>query len=113
MRVFARSQLYWQRNQLFRWGSSKLLAEVIPDSTLPGMWRVQLPNGHRTDMVNLSRARDAAMALAVSYLNRQEREESAMGAPPMRESVGGRLLRQPGGGNAPAHAPRTIPEGGR
>jgi hypothetical protein len=86
MRVFARSQLYWQGNHLFRWGSSKLLAEVIPDSTWPGMWRVQLPSGYLTDTVNLSRARDAAMALAVSYLNRQEREESAMAGSPMRES---------------------------
>ena len=83
MRVFARSQLYWQGNHLFRWGSSKLLAEVIPDG---GMWRVQLPSGYLTDTVNLSRARDAAMALAVSYLNRQEREESAMAGSPMRES---------------------------
>jgi hypothetical protein len=35
-------------------------------------------------MVNLSRARDAAMALAVADLNQQERQEMRAGASPMR-----------------------------
>jgi hypothetical protein len=41
----------------------KLLATVVPDRDWPGLWHVSLPNGHVTDMVNLSRAKDAAIAL--------------------------------------------------
>jgi hypothetical protein len=33
------------------------------------MWRVQCPDGSLNDMVNLTRAKDAAMALAVDWLN--------------------------------------------
>jgi len=40
------------------------LAEVVPDDRWSGMWRVKLPNGQLSDMVNLTRAKDAAMALA-------------------------------------------------
>ena len=41
-----------------------------PDRIWPGMWRVCLPDGHLTDMVNLSRAKDAAASLALAALNR-------------------------------------------
>jgi hypothetical protein len=34
------------------------------------MWRVRLADGHLTDMVNLSRARDAAASLALTVLNK-------------------------------------------
>jgi hypothetical protein len=36
------------------------------------MWRVRLPDGHVTDMVNLSRAKDAAASLALAALNRRQ-----------------------------------------
>src|SRR6266581_7966123 len=35
------------------------VGRVVPDSKYPDMWRVKLPGG-LSDMVNLSRARDAA-----------------------------------------------------
>jgi hypothetical protein len=41
----------------------KLLATVVPDPDWPGLWRVALPGGHVTDHVNLTRAKDAAIAL--------------------------------------------------
>ena len=31
---------------------------------IPGMYRVRLPDGELSDMVNLTRAKDAALALA-------------------------------------------------
>jgi hypothetical protein len=42
----------------------------LPELTWPGMWRVRLPEGYLTDMVNLSRATDAADLLALAVLNR-------------------------------------------
>jgi hypothetical protein len=44
--------------------ADRLLATVKPDKDWPGLWRVHLPNGHVTDMVNLTRAKDAALSLA-------------------------------------------------
>jgi hypothetical protein len=40
------------------------MATIVPDKTWPGMWRVRMPDGHLTDMVNLTRAKDAAVALS-------------------------------------------------
>jgi hypothetical protein len=36
---------------------------ITPDAIWPGMWRVKLPNDLLSDMVNLTRARDAAVSL--------------------------------------------------
>jgi hypothetical protein len=44
--------------------SNKVLATVIPDQTYPGMWRIQWPDGTVSDMVNLARAKDAAVVIA-------------------------------------------------
>jgi hypothetical protein len=40
------------------------VAKIVPDQQWPGMWRVQLPNGYLSDIVNRSRAKDAALTLA-------------------------------------------------
>jgi hypothetical protein len=45
-----------------RYGSHPI-AEVIPDKTWPGMWRVRTPEGHLSDMANLTRAKDAAFVM--------------------------------------------------
>jgi hypothetical protein len=42
----------------------KLPPGIVPDGVYPGMYRVRLPDGTLSDMVNLTRARDAARALA-------------------------------------------------
>jgi hypothetical protein len=55
----------WHGNRLiFR---RRVVATVIPDRDWPSMWRVRLPDGHVTDMVNYTRARDAARALAFAH----------------------------------------------
>jgi hypothetical protein len=74
-----RAEKRFYRNRaidIFRWDglqlrlkSGRLLATVEPDSKWPKMFRVRLPNGHLTDMVNLSRAKDAAVSLAMQVLN--------------------------------------------
>jgi hypothetical protein len=70
MRIHANDELYWNGNHLrLRSRSGRILATVIPDARWPGMWRVKLPNGFLSDLVNLSRAKDAATALVLAALN--------------------------------------------
>ena len=44
--------------------SKNPLAEVVPDTHWPNMWRIAWPDGRLSDMANLSRAKDAAQAIA-------------------------------------------------
>jgi hypothetical protein len=68
--------LIWDGREL-RLCSSRgvVLATIEPDQAWPGMRRIRtrLPDGYPTDMVNLSRAKDAAASLALGILN-QKRE---------------------------------------
>jgi hypothetical protein len=69
----------WKGNDLiFR---RRVVASIVPDPKWPRMWRVGLPDGHVSDMVNLSRARDAARALALKTLT-----QGRPAAPPMRQN---------------------------
>jgi hypothetical protein len=49
--------------------SRKALVEVVPDAKWPDMWRVRKADGTLTDMVNLTRAKDAALSIALATLN--------------------------------------------
>jgi len=40
------------------------LVLVVPDLDWPGMWRIAWPDGQLSDLVNLSRAKDAAEAIS-------------------------------------------------
>ena len=68
-RCFASEELVWDGLQL-RLGSvrGRILATVEPDSKWSGMYRVR-HDGNVTDMVNLTRAKDAAISIALSQLN--------------------------------------------
>ena len=51
--------------EALRYGRSRApLAHVAPDDAWPGMWRIVWPDGRRSDLVNLDRAKDAAQAIA-------------------------------------------------
>ena len=78
--IVAAKSLRWQGRDLCFRGEPVL--RLVPDATYPGMWRLQYPDGTRTDMVNLTRARDAAKALALAVLNG---EETALRAPGKRK----------------------------
>jgi len=52
----------WRGDRLFVRG--RLVAKIVPDQQWPGIWRVQLPNGFLSDIVNRSRAKDAALRVA-------------------------------------------------
>ena len=52
-------QTNWHGFEL-RLPTGRLLATVVPDANHAGMYRVRTPDGHLSDMVNISRAKDAA-----------------------------------------------------
>jgi len=54
------------KHLLLRQGSKLPVKSVVPDQVYPHMWRIQSRDGQLSDMVNLSRARDAAITLALS-----------------------------------------------
>jgi hypothetical protein len=60
-------ELVWDGLTL-RLGRGRVLATVEPDSKWPGMYRVH-HDGNVSDMVNLTRAKDAAKSIALSQLN--------------------------------------------
>src|SRR5262245_52127346 len=49
------------------------LARVVPDEKYPTMWRIHWPSGEVSDMVNLTRAKDAATAIALRGMPGNER----------------------------------------
>ena len=53
----------------------RVVATIEPDSKWPGMWRVRC-GGSLSDMVNLSRAKDAAISIALSDLNALDRRDA-------------------------------------
>jgi hypothetical protein len=86
--VFGRRDLTWRRERdgslvLCRTDSSTILARIIADRVYSGMWRVKMASGKLSDMTNLTRAKDAAMSLALAILNREQKaQETASEAPP-------------------------------
>jgi hypothetical protein len=82
-RIYGRGDLKWKDREL-RLVTGRLLATVEPDTKWAGMYRVRLPNGHVTDMVNISRAKDAAISLALTDLNSFKTQARRVEAPPMR-----------------------------
>jgi hypothetical protein len=73
MREYRARELKWDGHFL-RLHSGRLLATVEADKEWPSMWRVRMLDGHLSDMVNLTRAKDAALSLALAALNGQNRE---------------------------------------
>jgi hypothetical protein len=65
----------------------RLVASVEPDSEYRNMWRVRLPSGHVSDMVNLTRSKDAAVCLALTELNSLKHREGRATAPPVSLKV--------------------------
>ena len=70
MRVYGNHLLTWKGNKLCL-GARKIV-EIVQDAKYPTMWRVKKPDGSLTNMVNITRARDAARGWALRILNTQE-----------------------------------------
>src|SRR5262245_5999975 len=63
-------RLTWVGDELV-YGRRTLL-RIVRDRVYPEMWRVRLPGGGLTDMVNRTRAKDAALSIAHRLLNMSE-----------------------------------------
>jgi hypothetical protein len=65
-------------NRTLNWRDDKLCfrgreyARIVSDATYPSMWRIQTRDGRLSDMVNLTRVRDAARGIVLALLNGQE-----------------------------------------
>jgi hypothetical protein len=81
-RIYANHDLVWRGNNLCL--DRRVLVTIVPDARYPGMWRVRV-SGKLSDMVNISRARDAARSLAMLRLN-EGMQETPSEASPMRFS---------------------------
>jgi hypothetical protein len=88
-RLFSNRDLTWRGEKLCL--GSKALVAIVPDAQYPGMWRVR-SGDTLSDMVNLSRARDAARALALSLLNKGDMQERGVAASSMRQKDIGHVL---------------------
>src|SRR5262245_60145562 len=57
-------KLTWHGNKLYL--GKRLAGEIVQDKTYPTMWRVLHPDGSLSDMVNLTRAKDACAAMTAT-----------------------------------------------
>jgi hypothetical protein len=70
--MYGHEDLHWKGNRLCL-GSRATGYSIVRDETYPSMWRLQYPDGPLIDILNLTRARDAARCLALGVLNTRER----------------------------------------
>jgi hypothetical protein len=70
MRYYSADELEWVGDVLHL-GKGRALVTIEPDVQWPKMWRVRLPDGSLTDMVNRVRAKDAACSIALSMFNQR------------------------------------------
>jgi hypothetical protein len=61
--------LNWNRDKVYRKGSTYPLIGIERDSVFPDMWRVRSPDGTLSDIVNRSRCKDAAASIALREAN--------------------------------------------
>lgn len=75
-RTYSRRDLTWRDREVYLRGGRTPLAAITYDEAWP-LWRVRMPDRTLSDLLNLTRARDAAVTIALAQLNREA-------APPMR-----------------------------
>ena len=80
--TFSNRDLVWRGNALATRSSKKVVVSIAPDPVWPGMLRVRRGD-QLSDMVNATRARDAARAGARAVLNKAP--SNALGAPLVRQ----------------------------
>jgi hypothetical protein len=72
--MYAYGDLIWTGDEL-RLGR-RTVAAIEPDREWPGMWRAR-SGEHLSDMTNRTRAKDAAVCLALADLNTREKPAEA------------------------------------
>jgi hypothetical protein len=88
--ITSASELVWRKSghrfTLHFHNRGPVLLAVVPDDACPSMWRVRRPDSRLSDMVNLARAKDAAVSIALGILNRKKQnQETPLEAPPARQ----------------------------
>jgi len=68
--------LVWKEREL--WYKRRKLAAVVQDERYPNMYRVDYLDGRLSDMVNLTRAKDAAVGVGLSLLNPRRGERASL-----------------------------------
>lgn len=80
MRVYSTRDVTWKANRVYISGK-KTGFSIERDEKYPEvMWRVRHPNGFLSEMVNLTRAHDAAQLLALRAINPKPGMQETMGA---------------------------------
>jgi predicted amino acid racemase len=73
--IVGRNKLNWRKTAdgyaLHLGRSQKAMLKIVPDKVWPGMWRI-LHRDCLSDMVNLSRAKDAGFSIALGVLNHRQ-----------------------------------------
>jgi len=91
-----RGRAYHWRTDRSRWEllvAGRVLASVVTDAVYPNMWRIDLGDGALSDLVNLTRAKDAAVRLVDASLNVTKPLRRAL---PVREMESPATLCPPG-----------------
>src|SRR5688572_15626071 len=66
------------------------LLHVVPDQTFASMWRIRFPDSRLSDMVNLTRAKDAGLHHALGIVNGpRDTKETVLAGPPVSQTVQG------------------------
>lgn len=86
--IVGRNNLQWSEAggvHVLRLGKrTTALLHVVLDKSYPSMWRIRFADGSLSDMANLTRAKDAALHIAVATLNRENRvQQSIADSPPV------------------------------
>ena len=84
MRIYATSEFCFRPGRhglaVSLQGSKAEIVHIVPDGKYPGMWRVRLPDGGLTVMVNLARAKDAALHHAAAIMGARDGQRNGTGA---------------------------------
>jgi hypothetical protein len=73
MRISSNASLVWKDDDLHHTAGGKPVAQIVPDTAYPAMWRVRLSDGTVSGMLNRTRARDAGRSIALAALNTPSR----------------------------------------
>jgi len=72
MRKDGKDRIEWHGNDLCLIGRHTAIVSIVQGDRYPAMWRVRYPDGVLSDIVNVTRARDAARAIAGAILNARQ-----------------------------------------
>ncbi len=73
----SRRLLVWEGDELRLRKTGRQVAEIVPHAEWPGLYRIKLADGRLSDTVNKTRAKDAAVSLALAALGREVTAEAA------------------------------------